>query len=132
MSQLAFFDIPALQLPEPNEVTRQINPNNLGFSKHRLFAIYHGMRSRCHNPNQENYRFYGARGVRVCDEWLSGIPAFLRDMDASYPGKGYEIDRIDPLGDYCKENCRWVKKAENIRRANRSRLGMRYKRSYRP
>lgn len=132
MNQLSFFDeIPVAQKPETVEVARHINPNNLGYSKHRLFAIYHGMRSRCHNPNQENYQFYGALGIRVCDEWLSGIPAFLRDMDASYPGKGYELDRIDPSGPYCKANCRWIKKAENIARANRARLGMRYQRRYR-
>lgn len=126
-AQLSFLEIPEAKKPEMVEVTKKINPNNIGYSKHPLFAVYHGMRSRCHNPNQENYRFYGALGIRVCEEWLSGIPAFLKDMEESWPGPGYDIDRIDPLGHYCKGNCRWLKRSDNIARANRTRLGMRYK-----
>ncbi len=129
--QLCFFEVPVGDKPVMGEVTRKINPNNLGYSKHPLFAVYHGMRNRCHNPNQENYRFYGARGISVCEEWMSGITAFLHDMESSWPGHGYEIDRIDVNGDYCKKNCRWIKKSENIARSNRSRIGMRYKIKYR-
>ena len=50
--QLAFIEPP----PKPEFIKphKTFNPNNLGYSKHPLFAIYHGMLSRCHNPNQEN------------------------------------------------------------------------------
>jgi len=130
MSQLELMGIPEAKNQEIIAVAKRINPNNIGYSKHPLFAVYHGMLNRCNNPNQENYRFYGAVGVRVCAEWIEGIPNFLRDMELSWPGPGYDLDRINPNGDYCKENCRWIVRRENISRANRSRLGMRYKRKY--
>ena len=132
MTQLAFIEIPEAQNPVFVKPHKTYNPNNLGYSKHPLFGVYHGMLSRCHNPNQENYRFYGAIGIFVCDEWRDGIPNFIADMGESYPGKGYEIDRVDSSGPYCKTNCRWIKKAENIARMNSSRLVMRYRRKARP
>lgn len=56
---------------------------------------------------------------------------FLRDMEASWPGPGFDLDRIDPDGDYCKANCRWLDKRQNIARANRLRFGMKYRTKYR-
>lgn len=139
MSQLSFLEIPAAQKPEIVEMVRQINPYHLGLSKHPLKSRWWGMWNRCTNPNQENYRDYGARGIRVCEEWaayIDGEPApgfiqFLDDMGESWMGPGYDLDRIDPNGDYCKQNCRWIRKSENIARANRTRIGTRYRRGYR-
>ena len=70
---------------------------------------------RCGNPKHEKYKYYGGRGITVCPEWCGSFVAFLRDMGER--PDGMTIDRIDPDGNYCKENCRWSTWIEQ--RANR-------------
>lgn len=106
--------------------SKTINPRNIGYSGHPLYHVWQSMKSRCHNPNAGNYRFYGARGISVCERWHD-IQFFLDDMENSYPGKGYHLDRINENMGYEKSNCRWIKCAENVRRANKSRFGIKYK-----
>lgn len=77
------------------------------------------MKQRCHNTNCRAYRFYGAIGIAVCDEWMEFGP--FRDWAIS---SGYaddlEIDRIDGARGYCPENCRWVTADVNRRNKRRS------------
>ena len=65
---------------------------------------------RCNNPNNKGYYLYGGRGIKRCSRWDSLI-SFYDDMGER--PKGMQLDRIDPDGDYCKENCRWVTPKEN-------------------
>lgn len=74
------------------------------------------MMSRCYNPNAgETWKYYGGRGITVCDEWHS-FPAFAMWADANGgTDMSLEIDRIDGDGNYSPENCRFVPNKINAR-----------------
>jgi NTP pyrophosphatase (non-canonical NTP hydrolase) len=72
----------------------------------RIYRIWAGMLSRCSNPTQTAYRYYGGRGISVCDRWKK-FENFYEDMGEA-PGPEYSIDRIDSDGDYCPENVKWA------------------------
>lgn len=84
----------------------------------REYNIWRLMKRRCSNPNDPHYYLYGGRGIKVCEEWQKS-DNFLQWAYANGYADNLEIDRIDPDGDYEPNNCRWITKAQNIKRARR-------------
>jgi len=80
--------------------------------KTSTYVIWAGMKQRCMNPKAPGYKWYGALGVKVCDEWLI-FENFLEDMGER--PEGMSLDRIDSTKNYCKDNCRWATAKQQIR-----------------
>lgn len=81
---------------------------------------YH-IRHRCLNPEYKSYRWYGGKGIRMCERWQASVAAFYEDV-GDRPSPSHSIDRIDNSGNYEPGNVRWATKKDQGR--NRSTCHM--------
>jgi len=75
------------------------------------------MKTRCYNPNTYGWKWYGAKGITVCDRWRNSYSAFLEDMGEI--AKDMSLDRIDNTKGYSPENCRLVPVSEQPQNSSR-------------
>jgi len=78
-----------------------------GHSKERLYRTWGKMHKRCSDPKHDRYKWYGAKGISVCDEWKDFL-VFREWAQANGYNDELTIDRINSKGNYCPENCQWV------------------------
>lgn len=90
-----------------------------GMSHTRIYQIWEDMKNRCDNMNNKYYHNYGGKGVIYTPKWKK-FEGFYDDMGDSYEDT-LTIDRITSSGNYTKDNCQWLTKAENSGKANRGR-----------
>lgn len=86
-----------------------------GDSRTRLYAIWLNMRRRCSMKSDPGFKYYGARGVRVCKEWDESYEAFRTLALANGYQDGLEIERKRSRGNYEPGNCRWTTRLEQMR-----------------
>jgi hypothetical protein len=81
---------------------KKITHGNYKYSGYRswLAMIY-----RCTDPKSKDWKYYGGRGIKVCDRWLD-INNFIIDMGER--PDGHSIDRINPNENYEPKNCKWA------------------------
>lgn len=85
-------------------------------TEHPYYITWQSIKRRCYNTNTRDYKYYGGRGITVCDDWLWDSRAFCDYMDTLPPRQpGESIDRIDTNGNYSPGNVRWQCQADQIR-----------------
>lgn len=86
----------------------------------RLYNIWKNARQRCRNPKTPDFHLYGGRGVTFSPVW-DDFDAFRAWALANGYRDDLTLDRIDPNGNYCPENCRWATWKEQRHNQRRSR-----------
>jgi hypothetical protein len=89
-----------------------------GRSNDPIYTAWKQMRARCSRPSNDRYKYYGARGIRVCEQWHT-FENFLADM-GERPSPAHSVERRDNDKDYCPDNCFWatIEEQRNNMRSN--------------
>lgn len=90
-------------------------------SKHPLYITWVNMKLRCYNKNNNRYKNYGGRGIKVCNRWLNSFSDFVYDLGTK--PSNHSIDRINNDGDYEPNNIRWATAKEQCV-SRRTALGL--------
>lgn len=85
----------------------------------RVYRIWAGVVQRCTNPNADEWRLYGGKGVKLHPRWRE-FGAFYEDMGD--PPAGHSIERKNSAGDYEPSNCVWATATQQARNTTRNRL----------
>ena len=86
---------------------------DIGGIKHPLYNVWSGIKRRCYNPKQKSYKYYGAKGVTMCEEWLNDYRKFYDWMMANGYEKGMVVSRNEDKGNYEPSNCKVKTHSEN-------------------
>ena len=98
------------------------NLNGLSRKFPALYSCWNTIRHRCYNPKNEKYKYYGARGIAICEEWRKSFKPFFEWAMANNYRKGLSIDRIDVNGNYEPSNCRWVNNLVQARNKTNNKM----------
>lgn len=88
--------------------------------KKRIMKIFQKMKERCYNQRDISYKNYGARGIKICKEWLNDYNKFYEWSINNGYKNNLSIDRIDTNKNYCPQNCRWATRLEQARNKRNS------------
>lgn len=92
-----------------------------GMTGTSLHNVWKEMKGRCLRPHHKDYRWYGAKGATVCDEWQDSFVAFYSWARENGYEEGLTIERKDTSIGYCPQNCEWISFEENRRRSVEAR-----------
>ena len=102
------------------------------FTKHgehgtRLYWIWRDIIKRCYNPKCKCFKWYGGKGIKVCDEWRTEYSNFRDWALSSGYSNNLTIDRINPSMGYEPSNCQWLTQSENTAKMQKQKKDLKKK-----
>lgn len=88
-----------------------------GYTGTRIYKIYKGMKQRCYNPRNPNFKYYGGKGVVICKTWFNDPKKFINWALAHGYNDSLTIDRINSDKGYSPGNCEFITQVEQARKA---------------
>ena len=90
--------------------------SNSNAEYYNLWSTWRNMRDRCNRKSNQDYKYYGGKGIIVEDIWIDYLEFKKWSILNSYePNKNLQIDRLDSNKNYSPDNCRWVDAKTNQR-----------------
>lgn len=103
-----------------NRDKHRIAATTHGASETRLYHIWEGMLARCRNPNNRKWKYYGGKGIDVCQSWTDFAAFRIWAMANGYRDH-LTIDRTKSWLGYKPSNCTWMTLSENAAKIHRER-----------
>ena len=101
-------------------MSNQARVQNCSKSRINMMSRWISIWRRCYLPEEPSYEYYGARDIRVCQDWLD-FQAFY-NFWGDPPFEGATIGRIDNDGNYEPSNCEWQTQEQQNNNTRRSKL----------
>lgn len=92
---------------------REIKQTSHGYHGTKIYKLWATMVARCGSKSSTNYKYYGGRGITVCEDWRNNPKSFIEWALSNGYEEGLEIDRIDNSKGYEPSNCQFITHAEN-------------------
>jgi len=92
-----------------------------GGKKTKTYIAWKAMIQRTSNPNSSKYRYYGGKGISMCEEWRKSFQAFKNHI-GNPPSEKHSIDRIDNKKGYIPGNVRWATQYEQTQNQSQTKL----------
>lgn len=93
-----------------------------GLSRHELYPTWYAIKRRTSNPDNIDYKYYGARGISMFKPWFDDVSVFIDYIESTLGSRptGHTIDRIDVNGNYEPGNVRWASHKEQMQNQRRN------------
>lgn len=88
--------------------TKQGRNATHGLRKHDLYKTWLNIKSRCYNSNNSHYKYYGKKGIGMCDDWKNNFKSFYDWAINNGWKRGLSIERVDNNKQYEPKNCKWI------------------------
>lgn len=95
--------------------SRRYTPNsNAKYKGHLKYDTWCGIKMRCYTKSNKAYKYYGAKGIIMCEEWKNNFLSFYSYVSKlpNFNLDGYTLDRINNKGNYEPNNVRWATQQE--------------------
>lgn len=72
-----------------------------------FYKFWHKLFQKCKNPEDEDFRYFGRRGITLCEEW-ENFARFYEDMFPGWKPRA-TLHRKDKAQGFSRENCSWTR-----------------------